>query len=121
MDVKPAFLNGELEEEVYVHQPPSFAAVGKQHLVLRLDKALYGLKQAPRAWNTKLDACLVKLSFTQCESDHGMYARGATPTRLLVGVYVDDLVITGSNSSNIVKFKLEMKNMFQMSDLGLLS
>ena len=73
--------------------------------MLRLDKALYGLKQAPRAWNTKLD-------FTRCESEHGMYARGATPTRLLIGVYVDDLVITGSDSSDIDKFKLEMKSMF---------
>ena len=90
--------------------------------MLRLDKALYGLKQAPRAWNTKLDACLVKLDFTRCESEHGLYARGATtPTRHLVGVYVDDLVITVSDSSDIIKFKLEMQSLFQMSDLGLLS
>jgi hypothetical protein len=68
MDVKSTFLNGELEEEVYVQQPPGFAATGKEHLVLRLAKAHYGLKQAPRAWNTKLDACLVKLGFAQCES-----------------------------------------------------
>ena len=116
MDVKSAFLNGELEEEVYVQQPLGFAAAGKEHLVLRLDKALYGLKQAPRAWNTKLDACLVKLGFARCESEHDMYAQGATPSRLLVGVYVDDLVITGSDSSDIVKFKLEMRSLFQMSD-----
>ena len=89
--------------------------------MLRLSKALYGLKQAPRAWNTKLDACLVKLGFARCESEHGMYARGATPSRLLVGVYVDDLVITGSDSSDIDRFKLEMRSLFQMSDLGLLS
>ena len=98
MDVKSAFLNDELEEEVYVQQPAGFAAKEKEHLVLRLDKALYGLKQAPRAWNTKLDTCLVKLDFTRCDSEHGMYARGAKSTRLLVGVYVDDLVITGSDS-----------------------
>ena len=112
MDVKSAFLNGELEEEVYVQQPPGFAATGKEHLVLRLVKALYGLKQAPRAWNTKLDACHVKLGFAQCESEHGMYVRGATTTRLIVGVYVDDLVITGSNSSDIDEFKLEMGSLF---------
>ena len=64
MDVKSAFLNRELEEEVYVSQPPGFTVDGKEHLVLRLHKALYGLKQAPRAWNTKLDACLSKLGFT---------------------------------------------------------
>ena len=120
MDVKSAFLNGDLEEEVYVQQPPGFAASGKEHLVLRLRKALYGLKQAPRAWNTKLDACLIQLGFTRCESEAGMYARG-TNGRLLVGVYVDDLVITGSNSSTIEAFKLEMMEQFKMSDLGLLT
>ena len=121
MDVKSAFLNGELEEEVYVQQPPGFAATGREHLALRLEKALYGLKQAPRAWNTKLDACLVQLGFSRCESEHGMYARGTTSSRLLVGVYVDDLVIAGSLTSEIDVFKLEMKGLFQMSDLGLLS
>src|SRR5664279_1306092 len=120
MYIKSAFLNGMLEEEVYVQQPPGFAAAGKEHLVLRLEKALYGLKQASRAWNTKLDACLVRLGFSKCESEAGMYARGAAGSRLLVSVYVDDLVIIGSDSSDIEAFKLEMKGLFQMSDLGLL-
>ncbi|KAM0910310.1 hypothetical protein ACQ4PT_014216 [Festuca glaucescens] len=93
-------------------------AQGKENLVLRLDKALYGLKQVPRAWNT---ACLVKLGFAQCKPEHDMHARGTTTTRLLVVVYVDDLVIIGANSSNIDNFKLEMKSLFQMSDLRLLS
>src|SRR5664279_352296 len=105
MYIKSAFLNGMLEEEVYVQQPPGFAAAGREHLVLRLEKALYGLKQAPRAWNTKLDACLVRLSFSKCESEAGMFARGATGSRLLVGVYVDDLVITSSIPNAIEEFK----------------
>jgi hypothetical protein len=63
-----------LEEEVYVQQPPGFGIARKEHLVPRLDKALYGLKQAPKAWNTKLDACLVKLGFAQCKSEHDIYA-----------------------------------------------
>jgi hypothetical protein len=91
-----------------VQQPSGFAAAGKGYLVLRLYKALCGLKQAPRTWNTKLDACLVKLGFAQCKSEHGMYAR------LLVRVYVHD-------SSDIDMFKLEMKSLFQICDLGLLS
>ena len=104
MDVKSAFLNGELQEEVYVQQPPGFVVAGKEHLVLRLNKALYGLKQAPRAWNTKLDTCLGKLGFTRCPSEHAVYARGTATTRLIVGVYVDDLVITGADTREIDNF-----------------
>jgi hypothetical protein len=63
MDVKSAFLNGDLAEEVYVMQPPGFARVGEENLVLRLKKALYGLHQAPRAWNHKLDQSLLSLGF----------------------------------------------------------
>jgi len=63
MDVKSAFLNGDLKEEVYVKQPPGFTVAGKEKMVYRLRKALYGLRQAPRAWNTKLDATLKEMGF----------------------------------------------------------
>ena len=63
LDVKSAFLNGELAETVFVRQPPGFAVKGEEHRVLQLRRALYGLRQAPRAWNTKLDATLGKLGF----------------------------------------------------------
>ena len=63
MDVKSAFLNGELKEEVYVAQPPGYVVKGAEHKVLRLRKALYGLKQAPRAWNAKFDATMLALGF----------------------------------------------------------
>jgi hypothetical protein len=120
MDVKSAFLNGELVEDVYVEQPPGFVLKGQEHKVLHLTKALYGLRQAPRAWYSKLDASLLKLGFTRSTSEHAVYLRGPETRRLIVGVYVDDLVITGSSHSDIDKFKLEMKDTFQMSDLGLL-
>src|SRR5438105_5542782 len=120
MDVKSAFLNGDLHEEVYVVQPPGFVVTGKEHKVLRLHKALYGLRQAPRAWNAKLDATLEALGFTRSDSEHAVYARGQGPARLLVGVYVDDLIITGSDESEISRFKGEIKDSFRMSDLGLL-
>ena len=76
MDVKSAFLNGKLEEEVYVRQPLGFAAAGHEGKVLKLQKALYGLRQVPRAWNMKLDSSLCKLGFTHYVSKHDMYMRG---------------------------------------------
>lgn len=70
MDVKSAFLNGELKEKVYVAQPPSFIADGAEGKVYRLDKVLYGLRQAPRAWNTKVDQCLDQLGFEKSKIEH---------------------------------------------------
>nr|CAE03954.2 OSJNBb0085H11.3 [Oryza sativa Japonica Group]CAH66549.1 OSIGBa0106G08.2 [Oryza sativa] len=101
MDVKSAFLNGELAEEVYVAQPPGFEVEGEETKVYWLVKALYGLRQVPRAWNTKLDCTLKKLGFVQSPLEHGLYARGAGGSRLLVSVYVDDLVIFGADDAMI--------------------
>jgi hypothetical protein len=121
MDVKSAFLNGELQEEVFIKQPEGFIIEGHEHKVLRLAKALYGLRQAPRAWNTKLDQTLRALGFTNSNSEHAVYTRGHGSSRLLVDVYVDDLIITGSDASEIATFKLQMQGQFKMSDLRLLS
>ena len=121
MDVKSAFLNGDLKEEVYVHQPPGFAIPGKEGKVLRLRKALYGLRQAPRAWNAKLDSTLKRMGFMPSPHEAAIYRRGNGGSALLVGVYVDDLVITGAKDAEVAAFKEEMKATFQMSDLGHLS
>jgi hypothetical protein len=121
LDVKSAFLNGELKEEVYVAQPPGFERKGQEHKVYRLSKALYGLKQAPRAWNIKLDNTLKNIGFCQSPLEHGLYARGNGNSKLLVGVYVDDLIVMGSCSREINSFKNQMKAEFKMSDLGSLS
>ncbi|WVZ83650.1 hypothetical protein U9M48_030778 [Paspalum notatum var. saurae] len=121
LDVKSAFLNGDLKEEVYVAQPPGFVIAGQERRVLRLHKALYGLRQAPRAWNAKLDRTLVALGFKRCEEEHGVYTRGEGRSRVLLGVYVDDLILTGAEDDAITSFKDEMKSSFKMSDLGCLS
>ncbi|WVZ53904.1 hypothetical protein U9M48_004791 [Paspalum notatum var. saurae] len=105
MDVKSAFLNGELKEEVFVSQPPGFISTGNEHKVLRLCKALYGLCQAPRAWNAKLDASLASLGFQRSSSEHAVYIRYRGAFRLVVGVYVDDLIITGTGDEEITAFK----------------
>jgi hypothetical protein len=121
MDVKSTFLNGVLKEEVYVHQPMRFIIAGQEGKVVRLRKALYSLQQAPRAWNSKLDDTLKKMDFVQSEHEHAMYRHSHSDDILLVGVYVDDLVITKSSLAAVEEFKEEMKRVFLMSDLGLLS
>ena len=121
MDVKSAFLNGELKETIYAWQPPGFLDNDNPGKVLRLHKALYGLRQAPRAWNAKLDSTLLSLKFKHCASEHGMYTHDHSEQRLIVGVYVDDLIITGGDMKVLERFKREMWKNFKMSDLGVLS
>jgi hypothetical protein len=121
MDMKSAFLNGDLLEEVYVQQPLGYAMPGNEDKVLHLCKALYGLRQEPRAWNAKLDDSLSALGFERCPSEHAVYRRGTGNTLLLMGVYVDDLIVTGVDTAEIDRFKQQMTKTFRMSDLGKLT
>ena len=117
MDVKSAFLNGDLKEEVYVRQPPGYAVAGEEGKVYRLRKALYGLRQAPHAWNAKLDATLKKMSFKQSAHEAAVYRWGSGRNVLLVGVYIDDLIITGAEEQKVEVFKVQMKKAFDMSEV----
>jgi len=94
---------------------------GKESMVLKLSKALYGLRQAPRAWNVRLDKSLKKLGFVKCASEAAVYKRGGGKGAVILGVYVDDLIVTGENPDAIAEFKRQMTSEFEMSDLGLLS
>lgn len=106
---------------MYVQQPPGFPIQNENGKVLKLKKALYGLKQAPRAWNAKLDHELVALGFSKSKVEHAVHRRGVGESLLVVGVYVDDLIICGPSVSKITEFKQQMMSTFNMSDLGLLS
>ncbi|RDY14473.1 hypothetical protein CR513_00462, partial [Mucuna pruriens] len=117
LDVKLAFLNGPLEEEVYVCQPPSFEVTGHEDKVYMLNKALYGLKQAPQAWNRKIDCFLF---FNKCITEHGVYVRATASDLMFVCLYVDDLLVTGSNTTDIDEFKRRIMLEFEMTNLGLL-
>lgn len=119
--VKSVFLNGELLEEVYVSQPTGFEKKGKEHQVYHLLKALYGSKQSPRAWYSRLNKYLQSLGFSRCPYDHAVYTRREGLECLIVAVYVDDLLVTGSSIENIVKFKKQMQSEFDMSDIGKLA
>nr|GEW88632.1 ribonuclease H-like domain, reverse transcriptase, RNA-dependent DNA polymerase [Tanacetum cinerariifolium] len=121
LDVKSAFLHGDLKEEVYVTQPEGFIKDQNNGKVYRLIKALYGLRQAPRAWNIKLDNTLKSLDFKKCALEQAIYTKTSKDSTLLIGVYVDDLIITGTPKKEIDKFKAQMEEKFAMSDLGLLA
>jgi hypothetical protein len=120
MDVKTAFLNGVLEEEVYVEQPLGYMRVGEEKKVLKLKKALYGLKQTPRAWNRRIDTYFKENGFEQCPYEHALYVKKNGSNILLVSLYVDDLIFMGSNDQMIKEFKSTMTREFEMTDLGLM-
>ncbi|GJY79920.1 zinc finger, CCHC-type containing protein [Tanacetum coccineum] len=121
LDVKSAFLHGDLKEEVYVTQPEGFVQQGNSGKVYKLTKALYGLRQAPRAWNVKLDQTLKSLDFKKCNLEQAVYTKRNKTSTLIVGVYVDDLIITGTPRKELEVFKSQMEEKFEMSDLGLLA
>nr|GEV77256.1 ribonuclease H-like domain, reverse transcriptase, RNA-dependent DNA polymerase [Tanacetum cinerariifolium] len=104
------------------HTPTrGFVKKQDQGKVYRLIKALYGLRQAPRAWNIKLDNTLKSLYFKKCALEQAIYTKKSNDSTLLIGVYVDDLIITGIPKEDVDKFKAQMEEKFKMSDLGLLA
>ena len=116
VDITTAFLNGVLEEEVYMYQPQEFVAKGQENLVCKLKRSLYGLKQSPRCWNSTLDEFLKQLGFVQSTSDPCIYV--ASDGELMVGVYVDDIVIGGESEKQTKEFKLALGEKFDVKDLG---
>ena len=121
LDVKTAFLHGDLKEEVFVCQPQGYVVKGQENKVYKLRKALYGLRQAPRAWNEKLNNVLGGLGFLRCSKEPALYRKQGKDNTLLVAVYVDDLLVTGSSLDQIQEFKMGMAKNFEMSDLGKLT
>jgi hypothetical protein len=121
MDVKSAFLNGVLDEEVYIEQPQGYKVKGEEEKVLKLKKALYGLKQAPRAWNARIDKYFQEKNFIKCPYEHALYIKAQGGDILIVCLYVDDLIFTGNNPTMFEEFKKEMTKEFEMTDIGLMS
>ena len=118
IDYETAFLNGDLQEEIYIQEPEGFESTPRR--TLKLKKALYGLKQAPREWNIKLDTMLKQVGFEQCRVDHGLYyADIEDRNRMYITVFVDDILCfypTGSDKA--IRLKEEIKKGFKSKDLG---
>ncbi|KAI5321923.1 hypothetical protein L3X38_030995 [Prunus dulcis] len=120
LDVKSAFLNGVLHEEVYVDQPPVFMVKNKEDIVCRLKKALYGLKQAPRAWYEEINSYFTKAGFQRSPKEATLYVKAAESGIIIVSLYVDDIIYTGSSKALMMVFKTKMMRQYEMTDLGLL-
>jgi hypothetical protein len=119
MDVKTAFLNGVIEEEVYIEQPQGFEVEDRKTHVYKLNKALYGLKKAPRAWYGRIDNFLTSLGFTKSKVDSNLYFKVMNDEPIILLLYVDDLFLTGEEKL-IIECKKKLVAEFEMKDLGLM-
>ncbi|KAJ9557448.1 hypothetical protein OSB04_012062, partial [Centaurea solstitialis] len=120
LDVKNAFLNGDLTEEVYMKQPPGYAHPSYPNHVCRLRKALYGLKQAPRAWFQRFAVFITSLGFSSSKSDSSLFVYHHGRDTIYLLLYVDDIILTASSPDLVTRVISRLSSEFQMTDLGAL-
>jgi reverse transcriptase-like protein len=119
LDVKTAFLHGDLDEEIYMQQPKEFEVIGKENYVCKLEKSLYGLKKSPRQWYRKFDAFMMAHDFSRSLYDSCVYMRStnAGPLVYLV-LYVDDMLVACKSFLEVEVLKDQLSKEFDMKDLG---
>lgn len=116
MDVKTAFLHAPIDYEIYINPPEGYAE--KEGVVYKLEKSLYGLKQSGRNWNRVLHDCLTENGFTQNQADHCVYSQESQEGKVIIIVWVDDLIIAASDERKLKKVKGMLAEQFKMKDLG---
>jgi len=116
--VKTAFLHGDLNEEIYMHQPEGFSEEGKENMVCRLKKSLYGLKQASRQWYMKFESFMHKEGFQKCNADRYCFFKRYKSSYIILLLYVDDMLVAGSDIDEIKNLKTQLSKEFDMKDLG---
>ncbi|KAJ7954112.1 Retrovirus-related Pol polyprotein from transposon TNT 1-94 [Quillaja saponaria] len=121
LDVKNAFLHGDLAEEVYMEIPPGFSCQKTEGKVCKLKKSLYGLKQSPRAWFDRFRKAMLSFGYQQSNADHTMFVKHCHGRITILIVYVDDIVVTGDNPIEVSKLKNHLAREFEIKDLGKLS
>jgi len=119
MDVKTNFLNGMIEEEVYIEQPEGFDTFDHEPHVCPLKRAFYGLTQAPHAWYARIDSYFTGLDFTKSEEDANLYHIVVEGKFFIIVLYVDDLILTGDYQL-IKSYKEDLAREFEMKDVGLM-
>jgi hypothetical protein len=118
MDVKTAFLNGDLDETVYMAQPKGFVMEGKEKLGCRLKKSIYGLKQDSRQWYLKFDKTIKEFGFKENVEDNCVYAKFKNGKYIFLILYVDDILLASSDVSLLLETKRFLSSHFEMKDLG---
>jgi hypothetical protein len=118
LDVKNAFLHGDLQEEVYMEVPPGYSNPEMVGKVCRLKKSLYGLKQSPRAWFDRFRRALCAMGYKQCNGDHTIFYKHSGRKITVLAVYVDDIIITGDDETEIKCLKGNLSREFEVKDLG---
>ena len=117
--VKTTFLHGELEEQIFMHQPEGFVIEGKEGHVYRLKKSLYGLKQSPRQWYLRFDTIMIEHGYSRSKYDSCVYYRKLTDGSFVnLLLYVDDMLIAAKDMPEVDKLKAQLKQEFEMKDLG---
>ena len=121
LDINNAFLQGTLNEEVFMAQPPGFVDPSFSNHICRLNKAIYGLRQASRAWYDELKTYLLSLGFKPTISDSSLFILTTSPSPIYILVYVDDIIVTGPSITIIDRFIYLLATKFSLKDLGSLS
>lgn len=117
MDVKMSFLNGELEEDIYLDQPKDFVEEGKPHLVCKLNKSLYGLKESLRAWYQWIDTFFINKRFVKSKVDYLIYVMQSKELLLILILYVDNLIILINTLKTMDYLKAKLEKKYKMSNL----
>ena len=120
LNIRNVFLHEDLQEEVYMEQPSGFVALGEIENVCRLRKFLYSLKQSPRAWFGKFNQVVETFGMQKSKSDHSVFYKNFSSSSILLAVYVDNIVITESDSKGILSLKSFLHSQFHTKDLGML-
>ena len=117
-EVKMTFLQGDLEEEIYMMQPQGFKVISKEKMVCKLKKSLYNLEQAPRQWYEKSESFIGSSGFLRCQAYHCYYVKNLGNSFIILLLYVDNMLIAGGCKWEIDKLKGELFKEFEMKDLG---
>ena len=118
MNVKTAFLNDNLEEEIYMMQPEGFIAKNQEHMVCKLKMSIYGLKQASRSWNIRFDQAIKSFGFDQNLDEPCVYKRHQDKVVMFLVLYVDDILLIRNDVGVMSSVKVWLSSQFDMKDLG---